>query len=79
MAKELKKWIDEFVENGANPADVAARSENGGEGTDLDSISNSASGGGKTSKEVFFSFANCVCERLSFQIRLFGVVCVNRN
>ena len=24
MAKEFKKWIDEFVENGANPADVAA-------------------------------------------------------
>lgn len=22
MAKEFKKWIDEFVENGANPADV---------------------------------------------------------
>ena len=40
MAKEFKKWIDEFVENGANPADVAAWSENsgGGEGTDLDSI-----------------------------------------
>lgn len=39
MAKEFKKWIDEFVENGANPADVAAWSENGGgEDTDLDSI-----------------------------------------
>ena len=32
MAKEFKKWIDEFVENGANPADVTKwPSEAGGE------------------------------------------------
>ncbi len=34
MAKEFKKWIDEFVENGANPADVTKwPSEAGGEST----------------------------------------------
>lgn len=34
MAKEFKKWIDEFVENGANPADVTKwPSEAGGGGS----------------------------------------------
>ena len=33
MAKEFKKWIDEFVENGADPADVTKWPENAGGGT----------------------------------------------
>ena len=32
MSKKLNEWLDEFVENGANPSDVTNWPENAGGG-----------------------------------------------